>query len=90
VARPLPPISGSLVAFSAFNWLIQRATPAELSTTAYVNPVVALALGWLVLGESLHPVSLGGAALLVVAVFIMLARFGSPKPGVGTPPALES
>jgi drug/metabolite transporter (DMT)-like permease len=83
-------IFGSLVAFSAFNWLVHRTTPAELSTTAYVNPVVALVLGWLVLGESLHPVSLGGAALIVVAVFIMLARFGSPKPGGGTQQSLES
>jgi drug/metabolite transporter (DMT)-like permease len=72
-------VFGSLVAFSAFNWLVTKTTPAQLSTTAYVNPVVALVLGWLVLGESLHPVSLGGAALIVVAVIIMLGRFGSPK-----------
>lgn len=72
-------IFGSLVAFSAFNWLVTKTTPAQLSTTAYVNPVVALVLGWLVLGESLHPVSLGGAALIVVAVFIMLGRFALPK-----------
>jgi drug/metabolite transporter (DMT)-like permease len=66
-------VFGSLVAFSAFNWLIPRTTPAELATSAYVNPVVALTLGWLVLGETLHPVSLAGAAAIVAAVVIMLA-----------------
>jgi drug/metabolite transporter (DMT)-like permease len=76
-------VFGSLVAFSAFSWLIPRTDPAQLSTTAYVNPVVALVLGWLVLGESLHPVSLAGAALIVVAVIIMLARFGRPELAVG-------
>jgi drug/metabolite transporter (DMT)-like permease len=72
-------VFGSLVAFSAFAWLTTRTTPAQLSTTSYVNPMVALVLGWLVLGETLHPVSLGGAALIVAAVFIMLARFDTPQ-----------
>jgi drug/metabolite transporter (DMT)-like permease len=67
-------VFGSLVAFSAFNWLIPRTTPAQLATSAYVNPVVALVLGWLVLEEALHPVSLAGAAAIVGAVIIMLAR----------------
>jgi drug/metabolite transporter (DMT)-like permease len=66
-------VFGSMIAFSAFNWLASRVSPAELATTAYVNPVVALVLGWLVLGEALHPVSLGGAALIVAAVIVMLA-----------------
>jgi drug/metabolite transporter (DMT)-like permease len=70
---------GSLLAFSAFNWLIPRTSPAQLSTTAYVNPVVALVLGWLVLGETLHPVSFAGAALIVGAVIVMLARFGATR-----------
>jgi drug/metabolite transporter (DMT)-like permease len=72
-------VFGSLVAFSAFAWLVTRTTPAQLSTTSYVNPMVALVLGWLVLGETLHPVSLAGAALIVAAVFIMLARFDTPE-----------
>jgi drug/metabolite transporter (DMT)-like permease len=66
-------VFGSLVAFSAFNWLIPRTTPAQLATSAYINPVVAVVLGWLVLGETLHPVSLAGAAAIVAAVVIMLA-----------------
>lgn len=66
-------VFGSMIAFSAFNWLASRVSPSELATTAYVNPVVALVLGWLVLGEALHPVALAGAALIVAAVIVMLA-----------------
>jgi drug/metabolite transporter (DMT)-like permease len=78
-------VFGSLVAFSAYSWLIPRTSPAQLSTTAYVNPVVALVLGWLVLDEGLHPVSLAGAALIVGAVMIMLARNRPPPLGAARP-----
>jgi drug/metabolite transporter (DMT)-like permease len=78
-------VFGSMIAFSAFNWLASRVSPAELATTAYVNPVVALVLGWLVLGEALQPVSLAGAALIVAAVIVMLAPrkrvVVAPQPG---------
>jgi drug/metabolite transporter (DMT)-like permease len=77
---------GSLVAFSAFNWLIGVTTPARLSTTAYVNPLVALLLGWVVLGESLHPVSLAGALLIVGAVALM-ARAARPKSSLPASPS---
>lgn len=81
-------VFGSLVAFSAFAWLTPRTTPSQLATTSYVNPMVALLLGWLVLGETLHPVSFAGAALIVAAVFIMLARRAPPRTSVGpAPPA---
>jgi len=64
-------IVGSLVAFSAFGYLVVVTTPARLSTTADVNPVVAVILGWLILGESLTPRALAGAALIVAAVMVM-------------------
>ena len=64
-------IIGSLVAYSAFGWLITVSTPARLSTTAFVNPVVAVILGWLLLGETLSQRALAGAALIVCAVIVM-------------------
>jgi drug/metabolite transporter (DMT)-like permease len=70
-------IFGSFVAFSAFGWLVKATTPARLSTTAYVNPVVAVVLGWAVLGERLAPRALGGAALIVCAVIVMTAPLPS-------------
>jgi drug/metabolite transporter (DMT)-like permease len=67
-------IIGSLVAFSAFGWLVKATTPAKLSTTAFVNPVVAVVLGWAILGETLSPRALGGAALILCAVVVMTMR----------------
>jgi drug/metabolite transporter (DMT)-like permease len=64
-------VFGSMLAFSAFNWLVLVSTPARVSTTAYVNPVVAVVLGWLVLGEPLQPAALLGGALIVCAVLAM-------------------
>jgi drug/metabolite transporter (DMT)-like permease len=65
---------GSLLAFSAYGWLVKVSTPSRLSTTAYVNPVVAVVLGWLVLGETLAARALVGAALIVCAVLVMTVR----------------
>lgn len=64
-------IFGSLVAYSAFGWLVVVSTPARLSTTAYVNPVIAVILGWMLLGETLAARALVGAALIVAAVAVM-------------------
>jgi drug/metabolite transporter (DMT)-like permease len=64
-------IFGSLVAFSAFGWLVTVSTPARLSTTAFVNPVVAVILGWALLGETLASRALAGASLIVCAVVVM-------------------
>jgi drug/metabolite transporter (DMT)-like permease len=69
-------IFGSMLAFSAFSWLIGVTTPARLSTTAYVNPMVAVVLGWLVLDEPLHPLTLAGGSLIVCAVLVMTVRRG--------------
>jgi drug/metabolite transporter (DMT)-like permease len=65
-------IFGSLVAFTAYAWLLQSAPLPLVSTYAYVNPVVAVLLGWLVLAEPLSwPIVLGGA-IVVGAVFLVV------------------
>ncbi len=68
-------VFGSLIAFSAFGWLVKTSTPARLSTTAFVNPLVAVVLGRLVLGETLTVRAVVGAGLIVCAVIVM--TFGS-------------
>ncbi|WP_431681534.1 EamA family transporter [Kitasatospora sp. KL5] len=66
-------VFGSLVAFSAYAWLLQRAPLPLVATYAYVNPVVAVLLGWLVLSEALTwPIVLGGA--VVVAGVCLVVR----------------
>jgi drug/metabolite transporter (DMT)-like permease len=62
---------GSLLAFSCFGWLLTVSTPARLSTTAFVNPVVAVILAWVLLGETLSARAQAGAALIVCAVLVM-------------------
>jgi len=64
---------GSLVAFTAYAWLLQRAPLPLVATYAYVNPVVAVLLGWLILAEPLTwPIVLGGT--IVVAGVCLVVR----------------
>ncbi|MDQ6738103.1 MAG: drug/metabolite exporter YedA [Gemmatimonadota bacterium] len=62
---------GSIVGFSAYSWLVKNATPAAVGTYAYVNPVVAVFLGWIIAGEVVSARTLAGAAIIVVAVFVV-------------------
>ena len=60
---------GSLVGFSAYAWLLRAAPISLVVTHQYVNPLVAIALGMLLLGERPSPLTLVGAALVVGAVY---------------------
>lgn len=66
-------ILGSIVAFSAYVWLLQQVSPSRVSTYAYVNPAVALLLGYWLLGEPLHPRTLLAAAAIVAGVVLILS-----------------
>jgi drug/metabolite transporter (DMT)-like permease len=66
-------VFGSLVAFTAYSWLLKHAPPARVATYAYVNPVVAVLLGWAMLGEKLTPQMLAGAAVIVGSVVLITA-----------------
>jgi drug/metabolite transporter (DMT)-like permease len=63
---------GSIVAFSAYIWLLQAVEPALAGTNSFVNPVVAVLLGWALAGEQLNLPMLAGAALIVVAVVLVV------------------
>jgi len=80
---------GSLVGFSTFVWLMKHSTPARVSTYAYVNPVVAVFLGWLILGEPVSPRTLAAAAVIVASVAIITTQRGRsaapPKVDPGLP-----
>ena len=64
-------VFGSLVAFTAYSWLLRHAPPARVATYAYVNPVVAVGLGWALRGEQLSPGMLLGAAVIVGSVVLL-------------------
>jgi drug/metabolite transporter (DMT)-like permease len=63
---------GSIVAFTAYVWLLQHAPISQVSTYAYVNPIVAVALGALVLGERITAITLVGGAIIVLAVAVVI------------------
>jgi drug/metabolite transporter (DMT)-like permease len=65
---------GSLAAYSAFVWLLANAPVSTVSTYAYVNPVVALVLGWAILGEDLSALMALGAAGVVLSVALVVGR----------------
>ncbi len=64
---------GSVVGYTAYAWLLQNAPIALVSTYAYVNPVVAVILGRIVLGESIGPATLAGGGVIAVAVALVVA-----------------
>ena len=63
---------GSWLAFTAYAWLLQNAPISRVATYAYVNPVVAIVLGWLVLDEVITSITLIGAAIIVVSVALVV------------------
>ena len=71
-------VFGSLIGFSAFTYLLRVTTPSKVATSAYVNPLVAVTLGWALLGESVTPRTLVAAAIIIGGV--MLIRWGSEEP----------
>ena len=61
-------VAGSLVAYTAYVWLLANAPVSQATTHTHVNPVVAVLLGWLILQERVTPATLVGAALVVGSV----------------------
>ena len=64
---------GSVVAFTAYNWLLEHFSPTLVATHTYVNPVVAVLLGWLYGGEALM-LRVGMAAAMVVCAVVLVDR----------------
>ena len=70
-------VAGSLIAYTAYVWLLANAPVSQATTHTHVNPVVAIALGWLVLSERVTLATLAGAALVVGSVATVV-RHESP------------
>ena len=65
---------GSLVAFTAYVWLLQHAPISKVATYAYVNPVIAIFLGWAILSEHVTATIVAGAAIVVASVAGIVRR----------------
>ena len=69
-------IFGSLAAYSAYVWLLKVRTAAQVSTYAYVNPVIAVLLGVVFAGEHMTPLQVGGLVVILVSVLLInLAKY---------------
>ncbi len=74
---------GSLVGYTAYVWLLRVAPISLVSTYAFVNPVIAVLLGWLILAEPLEPRTVAAGAIIVVAVAVIVrARRGESQRAV--------
>ncbi|MEL0456335.1 EamA family transporter [Flavobacteriaceae bacterium SZ-1-7] len=74
---------GSILAFTAFNYLLKEVSPEKVATSTYVNPIIALILGWYVLNETITMQSIIAAIVLLTGVyFINTNRVIKPR-GIG-------
>ena len=64
-------VCGSWVGYTAYIWLIAHVPTSKVSTYAYVNPVVAVFLGWLILHERVDRFILAGSAIVVLSVILV-------------------
>ena len=71
-------VFGSWVAYTAYAWLLQNAPISKVATYAYVNPVVAIFLGWIVLDEVVTSTTIIGATVIVASVALVV-RTESPR-----------
>ncbi len=62
---------GSIVAFTSFNYLLKVVPPEKVATSAYVNPIIALILGWYVLDEQITTQSIVAAIILLTGVYFI-------------------
>lgn len=80
-------VVGSLLAFTAYTWLLQNAPITKVSTYAYVNPVIAVFLGWLILSEQITAVIALATAVIVASVAFIVRREAAPPPEPDEVPA---
>ena len=78
-------VFGSLVGFTAYAWLLRVCTPAAVATYAYVNPMVAMLLGWLLAGEEFGPRMIIAAAIILSGVALINRASASRSTQVETP-----
>jgi drug/metabolite transporter (DMT)-like permease len=72
-------IAGSLIAFTAYIWLLGRMPATRVASHAYVNPVAAVALGYFLADEELTLRTISASLLVVLSVFLILRPGGTPK-----------
>ena len=72
-------VCGSWIGYTAYIWLLKHVPTSKVSTYAYVNPVVAVFLGWLILHERVDRFILAGSAIVVLSVILVTSAKVKPK-----------
>jgi len=83
-------ICGSWIGYTAYIWLLAHVPTSKVSTYAYVNPVVAVLLGWLVVHETVDRYILAGSAIVVASVILVTSAKVRSRPALEELPAVES
>ncbi len=81
-------VIGSVLAFTAYVWLLQHAPISQVSTYAYVNPIVAVILGAVLLNEKITATTVIGGTTVVIAVTLVIR--GEKQPALPAPAQLQS
>ena len=76
-------IFGSILAYSCFVWLMEVRSPAQVSTYAYVNPVVAVLLGVFLASEHINALQIAGLLVILVSVLLINLNKYLKKPRIG-------
>jgi drug/metabolite transporter (DMT)-like permease len=79
-------IFGGIIAFTSFNYLLKVVSPEKVATSAYVNPIIALILGWKFLNEELTTQSIVASIVLLTGVYFITSRKRISKNKVTTKP----
>jgi drug/metabolite transporter (DMT)-like permease len=83
-------VGGSWIGYTSYIWLLRHVPSSKVSTYAYVNPVVAVFLGWLVLHETLDRYILIGSAIVVASVILVTSAKVTAKTVAEEIPAVET
>lgn len=75
-------VCGSWIGYTAYIWLLNHVPTAKVSTYAYVNPVVAVFLGWLILHERVDGYIVAGSAVVVASVILVTSAQVTKKPAI--------
>jgi drug/metabolite transporter (DMT)-like permease len=83
-------VCGSWIGYTAYIWLLEHVPTSKVSTYAYVNPVVAVFLGWLILHERVDRFILAGSAIVVLSVILVTSAKVKEKTVAEELPAVEA
>jgi drug/metabolite transporter (DMT)-like permease len=83
-------VCGSWIGYTAYIWLLKHVPTSKVSTYAYVNPVVAVFLGWLILHERVDRFILAGSAIVVLSVILVTSAKVKEKGVAAEMPAVEA